>query len=45
MEDAIKDVSSGEYTLSESAILHGVPRKTLTKLTTNTPIQMEDQHS
>ena len=30
-EDAIKDVSSGKYTLSESVILHGVPRKTLTK--------------
>ena len=29
MEDAIKDISSGEYTISESAILHRVPRKTL----------------
>ena len=29
MEDAIKDVSSGEYTISENAILHGFPKKTL----------------
>ena len=28
MEDAIKDISSGEYTISESAILYRVPRKT-----------------
>lgn len=28
MEDPIKDISSDEYTISESVILHGVPRKT-----------------
>ena len=35
MEDALKDISSGEYTISESAILHGVPRKTLSNKMNN----------
>ena len=32
MEDPIKDVSSDEYTISECAILHGVPRKTFSDI-------------